>query len=526
MILGEAGAATHSSGGHSLTLDDIFRHHAQRRPDALALVDPANRASSVGGSPRRLTYAEADRIVGAIAARLRAMELPTDTVIGVQLPNVAENLLAMLGIMRAGMIVAALPLLYRRADATTALTRVGAKAIITCQHVGACDHAALAMTIAADVFSIRYVCGFGDSLPDGVVSFSDVFTSESPDPTASENGRSRGNAAAHIAAITFDAGEGGVVPVARSHAELLAGGLAVLLESGMAQDAVIQSAINPASFSGMSLTLVPWLLCGGTLVLHHPFDAPTLARQMREENSAALILPGPVASRLAAAGVFDEAGPAAIVASWRAPERLANSPIWRRPEIALIDVAIFSEVALVPARRRAGGRPSPIQLGLLLVPRGNDAGTVVAEIGRTAAGTLAFRGAMVPHYPFPPGTEASGLPYLRIGERGMVDTGYACRFDAGRRAVVVTGAPVGMMGVGGYRFALQDLRDVIAGIDPAAAILPLPHALIGQRLIGTSPDAAGMRAALGAAGINPLIATAFADQAGADKKLLATSWSH
>ena len=85
MILGEAETADNRSRGPSLTLDDVFRRHARRRPDALALIDPLHRTSFTGGSPHRVTYAEADRIVSAMAARLRDMGLPTDTV--VRLPS-------------------------------------------------------------------------------------------------------------------------------------------------------------------------------------------------------------------------------------------------------------------------------------------------------------------------------------------------------------------------------------------------------------------------------------------------------
>jgi len=81
MILGETETADHPSRGPSLTLDDLFRRHVQRRPNALALIDPLNRASFTGGSRHRLTYADADRIVSAIAVRLRDMGLPTDTVV-------------------------------------------------------------------------------------------------------------------------------------------------------------------------------------------------------------------------------------------------------------------------------------------------------------------------------------------------------------------------------------------------------------------------------------------------------------
>jgi non-ribosomal peptide synthetase component E (peptide arylation enzyme) len=355
MILGDTETANNSSRDLSLTLDDVFRRHARRRPDALALVDAANRATFAGGNPKRLTYAEADRMVSAIAGRLRDMGLPTDTVVAIHLPNIVENLLAALAVLRAGMIVAALPLLSRRGDAAAALARIGAKAIITCDRVGAFDQVQCAMGVAADVFSIRYVCGFGEDLPDGVVSFTDLFTAQTPDQAPAQDDRTRSDAAAHIAAITFDGGEGGVVPVARSHAELLAGGLAVLLESAIAQDAVIQSTLNPSSFAGICLTLVPWLLCGGTLVLHHPFDAQALAQQMRDEQCTTLILPEAVAFRLAAAGVFAEARPASIIATWRAPERLATSPTWHVSGVTLIDVALFGEAVLIPSRRRRGG---------------------------------------------------------------------------------------------------------------------------------------------------------------------------
>jgi AMP-binding enzyme len=513
MILGDAGTANNPSRGLSLTLDDVFRRHAQRRPDALALIDAANRAAFTGGDPRRLTYAQADRMVSALAARLRDMALPIDTIVAIHLPNIVENFLATLAVLRAGMIVAALPLLSRRADAAAALARIGAKAIITCDRVGAFDQAQCAMSVAADVFSIRYVCGFGEDLPDGAVSFADLFMAEAPVRAPGEDEPTRSNAAAHIAAITFDVGEGGVVPVARSHAELLAGGLAVLLESAIAQDAVIQSTLAPSSFAGICVTLVPWLLCGGTLVLHHPFDAQTLAQQMRGEQCTALIVPDAVAFRLAAAGLFAATAPSSIIATWRAPERLAASPAWCVAGVTLIDVALFGEAALVPARRRGNDAPSPMPLGPLRAPREAADGSVVAKISRTDAGTLAVRGPMVPQRAFPPGIEESGLPRMKIAEGGLLDTGYTCRFDAHTNALVVTGAPAGTVRVGGCRFPLQDLRTLVGGIDAGAKLGALPHAVIGQRLFGTAADRGAMQEALRAAGANPLIVAAFASEA-------------
>src|SRR5271166_5315540 len=71
---GRPGAAR--SGGRA-TLDDLFNRAVARRPEALALLDAPNREHISDGEPRRLTYRQADRMVSAIAGRLRRMGLRT-----------------------------------------------------------------------------------------------------------------------------------------------------------------------------------------------------------------------------------------------------------------------------------------------------------------------------------------------------------------------------------------------------------------------------------------------------------------
>ena len=514
-ILGEpaSGAAQPQPGGSRVTIDEIFRRVALRRPEALALVDGPNRKTFTDGAPRRLTFAQADRMVSAIAGRLRKMGLPTDSIVGIQLPNIAENILAILGVMRAGMIAAPLPLLWRRAEAVAALSRIDAKALITCGHVGSVNHCHLAMRVAADVFSIRYVCGFGADLPDGVVPFDDLFASEKPDPVPPLDRERASNPAAHLAAITFDVGEGGVVPVARSHLQLLAGGLGVLLESRLVQDATMLSTLAPSSFAGICLTLLPWLLSGGKLSLHHPFDPPVLVGQWRgDDRCGALVMPGAVAFRMAEAGVFSRTGPACVLATWRSPERLGTSPDWRERDTTLIDVSIFGEIGAVAARRGPTGTPVPIPFGGIVAPRGSPGAVVVAEVTATAHGTVALRGPMVPHHNFPPGAERSGLAHLPIGRAGVIDTGYTCRLDPGARTLAITGAPPAIVNVGGYRFPLHDLQETLGRLDSGATLATLPDALLGQRLVGKATDSYAVQAALNAAGLNPIVAEAFHDR--------------
>jgi AMP-binding enzyme len=508
--------APEATGSIRVTIDKAFCRLVERHPDALALVDAANRESFTDGQPRRLTYAEADRAVAAIAGRLRRMGLPTDAIIGIQLPNMVENILVVLGVLRAGMIAAPLPLLWRRADAVTALARIGAKAIITCGRIRAFNQAQFGMYLAAEVFSIRYVCAFGDNPPDGVVPFDDLLAAETLDPIPPLDRELQHDAASHVAAVTFDVGEGGLVPVARNHSELLAGSLAVVLESGLAQNTNILSALAPSSFAGISLTLLPWLLIGGALVLHHPFDPGTLAVQRWDHGCSALVLPAAVAFSLAETEAFADQEPVSVIAAWRSPERLAASAPWREPRAELIDVAIFGETALIPARRARDGAPGAIPFGPIAIPRDGPDGIAVAELVRTEAGTLAVRGPLVPRVPFLPGSARADLPYFKVGRDGLVDTGYPCRVDSVTGAMVVTGAPAGIVSVGGYRFPLRLLRDAAGRIEAGATLTSLPDPLLGQRLIGNAADRVAMQAALGAVGVNPIVISAFADRSGSD----------
>lgn len=484
------------------TLDDLFRRAAASRPDALALIDPPDRPSFTDGAARRLTYAQADRAISALAARLRGFGLPTDSVVAIQLPNTVDSVVALLAVMRAGLIAAPLPLLWRHADAAAALSRVAARALIGCQRVGDTVHGDLAMQIAMETFTIRFLCGFGENLPDGVVPIDDIFTSSGVPPAIDRFGE----AGDHVALVTFDIAPEGIVPVARSHAELIAGGLAAHLEARIEPEAVMLGALALASFAGLASTVVPWLLTGGTLVLHHPFAPSVFGAQCADEGCAVAVLPGAVAMRLADGGLTAP-DLHTVLAIWRAPERLAGSGEWNG-NATLIDVPVFGEIGLLPSRRGADGKPLSFAAGRLVLPRGAPQGMHVLTVTRTAAGTLALSGPMTPHAPFPPGSERGGAPRLKIAE-GSIDTLYPCRAERETKLLTVDAPPAGIVSVGGYRFALRAAQDLIAGIEDGSTLAALPDLLAGHRLAGAGADRDAICDALLAHGANPLLVAAF-----------------
>jgi hypothetical protein len=498
MILG---GLDREAGGNRTTLDDLFRRAGVRNPDAIALADPPNRETFTDGAPRRLTFAETDRAVSALAARLRQLGLQTDTVVAMQLPNTVESVIALLGVLRAGMIAAPLPLLWRRQEMVAALKMIGAKAIVTTSYIGSTAHAELTTRVAAEMFPIRYICSFGHNLPDGVVPLDELLAPghiENVQPPARP-----GNAAAHIAVVTFDNGADGLCAAARNHIELIAGGLGPYLESGGAFDASVLSTIPLSSFAGMALTVVPWLLGGGTLSLHHAFDSDTFAAQCHLQNGGRVVLPGPALAPLTEAGDLDTALKT-IVALWRSPEQLAGTAPWYG-EARLVDVASFGEIGLIASLRDLDGTPSTVPFGVIGTPHGSTSAVTVVETTRTASGTLALRGPMVPMHSFAPAAE---LP-LTADTNGFADTGYACRIEHKGNTYAITAPPAGITTIGGYRFRQNAIDWLVAEVDLDATVVALPDALLNQRLAGSASDPVAVIADLQARGANPLIAGAF-----------------
>ena len=176
----------------------------------------------------------------------------------------------------------------------------GARALVTCGQVAGFDHAALALEVAAELFPIRAVCGFGCDSVDGIVPFDDLLSDCDEHPDSILFGSDAGAA---DAAVTFDTTADAIVPVGRDMAQLLAGGRLVRQRGQIEPGAVILSTIPIASYAGMSAALVPWLLSGGTLVLHHPFDPDVLRGQIEAEGCTALVVPDAMLAGLCKSGL-------------------------------------------------------------------------------------------------------------------------------------------------------------------------------------------------------------------------------
>jgi hypothetical protein len=490
----------------SPTLDGLFRRILARQPDALALLDPLNKPRVTGQMPRRLTFAGADAAISALAAHFIEAGLPTNSVIAVQLPNTVEFMLTVLAAQRAGLIVALLPLLWRQAELTVALNRTGARAIVTASKIDGVSHADLAMNAAVEAFSIRHVCGFGTDLPEGMASLDLALSQPSATTRAvTQDGR-------RAAIISFDVTADGFRAVPRTHLNLIAGGLALFLESDVPQGATVMSAFAPSSFAGLTSSLLVWLLSGGTLALHHPFDGDVLEQQINDDGCDTLVAPAQLALRLAEADMPSRLPTLRhVIGLWRAPEQIASSPLWNIPHIRLTDVYLFGEAGLFGACRAADGAPVPILPGPHGAPRDVAGSSIAGETLITPRGTLALRGPMVTVAAYAPPAPASDS-LVAQPPRDYVDTDYAARLDRSTGAICITAPPSGIMAVGGYRFLSQDLQEWAKRLGQGALLTALPDRLSGYRLAGRAQDNTRAREALAELGLNPLMVEAFRDR--------------
>jgi AMP-binding enzyme len=493
----------------SPTLDALFQRLLARQPDAMALIDPVNKPRITGQPQLKLTYEQADRAISALAGHFIEAGLPTHSVIAVQMPNTVEFVLTVLAAHRAGLVVALFPLLWRQAELVAALNRTSARAIVTTSKVDGVIYADLAMNAAAEAFSIRHVCGFGSDLPEGMSPLDQAMA------RPSNVARSIIQDGRKAAIISFDVTSEGFRAVPRTHLSVIAGGLALSIESDVPQGASMMSAFAPSSFAGLCSSLAIWLLSGGTMVLHHPFDGEVLEQQIGEHRCETLVAPAQLAFKL------DELDLASrlpslhnVIGLWRSPEQVASSPPWTSRQASLTDAYLFGEAGLFAALRVEDGMPAPVKPGMQGVPRETPGTSISGEILLTPRGTLGLRGPMVAvaaYAPPPPPSDSLMAP----PPRDYVDTEYAARIDKSTGAIIITAPPSGVMSVGGYRFLASDLQEWSRRLGQGALITALPDRLSGHRLAGRAQDNARAREALLELGLNPLMVEAFRDRNGA-----------
>ena len=281
------------------TFVHLFRKSLEKHPEREALVDAANSMEFFGAGPRRLTYAQAWAEARSLAAMLLRHGLRKDDVLGVQLPNGNELVLTYFACAMLGVMLTPAPMQYRDHELSHILDHTKARAMMTfvypkfdsallrcerlAQEQGAKSGQAplvMAWYPAAASYEEAQVQATGHShvpLTPNCASAADL---AALDAYIVENPV---DADATFTLCWTSGTEGLPKGVPRSHNQWMIAAHTIVQAVDLQPGARLLNPFpltNPGSLTGM---VVPWLLTGGTLVQHQPFDLQVFLKQIKDE---------------------------------------------------------------------------------------------------------------------------------------------------------------------------------------------------------------------------------------------------
>ncbi|WP_329080609.1 class I adenylate-forming enzyme family protein [Streptosporangium sp. NBC_01469] len=254
-----------------LDLYALFRTRRLAAPDRVAVIDTAG----------ELTYAELDRLARSAAAGLRRLGVCEGDVVGVQLPNGRDAVVADLAVAALGAVALPFPAGRGVAEAASLLGRSGARAVVAAVDHRGSAHARELVSAAGDLPGLRAVIAAGpQEPPPGSVAWSEVL---SADGGAFVPARPDPDGAARI--LVSSGSESEPKMVAYSH-NALAGGrgnfMATLIPGGSTPRCLFL--VPLASAFGSNGTAVTLARHGGCLVLLDHFSPRAALAAIREHR--------------------------------------------------------------------------------------------------------------------------------------------------------------------------------------------------------------------------------------------------
>lgn len=279
------------------TMHDLLWLQVEVRGEQLAVADQPNRSDFTDGQVQRLSFAQLDAAATCLAVELLDRGIRSGDTLLVQLPNIAELVVVYLAASLIGAIVSPLPVQYGPHELKTAAAAVSPAVVITVERMKETSLAATARSALSGAIPVLCFCDQADATAN-------LHLAACADEQARE--RIRAHHAAHppdanaILTICWTSGTTGTPKgVPRSHNMWLA--LArTSSEAGQyrAGDRLLNPfpMVNMASLGG---SVLPFLLHGCTLVLHHPFDAKVFLQQVQDERITFTLVPPALLNQLA-----------------------------------------------------------------------------------------------------------------------------------------------------------------------------------------------------------------------------------
>ena len=288
------------------TLWDYFVTNVSTRSDQEAVVDASNRSDFAHGLPLRLTWSQLGHAVDRFCVLLIENKLRKDDILVAMLPNCVEQFVVYLSCARLGIVVTPVPVQYREHELDHILAHTGAKGVVTFSQIGKAGSAHHAAAMFCDLQAVHpaleKILAWGDVLPGGVVNISTVtqnpLTQEQQERLV-QTEHDAAVSANDVFTICWTSGtEAQPKGVPRSHNEWLIVAPSIIEAALIPQHARLLNPFPFVNMAGLSTAFAAWLVLGGTVVQHHPFNLPVFLQQLREENIDYTVSPPAVLNML------------------------------------------------------------------------------------------------------------------------------------------------------------------------------------------------------------------------------------
>ncbi|MGI9378563.1 MAG: AMP-binding protein [Methyloligellaceae bacterium] len=285
----EISPAEHSGGDRDRDgLMGLFAHAFEKAAETPIVKDnPIQRRQFGLIGDSQLSFADLCVKVSHISDYVKSVGLKSGDTLLCQLPSTVENIVIILGALKAGLNVAPVPLWWRHGDLDPWITTLQPQALLTLGKTHLQNHSHRLCQLAVDHMSIRFIFGLGEELADGISPLEPVLDGAYPAN------------AMHAEDLSDDIPEFGHIIFAGSKGQPVFHGISQLMATAAMhrdildlgpQDALL-SCFPLSGLSGFGGMLFPWLASGATLHLHHPFDLDDFVANLGEQKISYTSLP-------------------------------------------------------------------------------------------------------------------------------------------------------------------------------------------------------------------------------------------
>jgi len=267
-------------------IDDLFEKHVREKTDREACIDPINCMDIVGREPRRLSWWQLEDLVGRYTAVFVAHGLRKDDALVVQLPNTVDLPAIYLACARLGIIVSPAPVQYREHELGYIAESIDAKAAITATRIGKHAHGEMLVRVRQEQRKLEHIFVLGDAV-EGATQIEQLLAKvKQSELAAAQRAEQEANVSADdIFTICWTSGtEARPKGVPRSHNEWIIMGEGVVHAGDIENGDNLLNPFPMVNMAGISTSFVSWLLVGGKLIQHQPFDLQVFLKQIRDEK--------------------------------------------------------------------------------------------------------------------------------------------------------------------------------------------------------------------------------------------------